>query len=635
MPNVEPIINVLRRAHPLRFNAEIRPLYDRLVGALLGAYTNVPDVLDALNRFLMNPRGDATALVAAINASQIRYGSDVVRAMQRLSAALDDVSHPKKKRSTANEETPDFDAMSPDELMAWMEDLAQQQGAFEGFVTEHRMDLDPLDDAVQEYSDAYIPYMDDDEWVRQQAEEEVQKATDPDSTEDDDTGTDAADDMLFFDDAEVAEPPQSAPPPAPPKPAAPPMQEVTAPEPQQEEFELDWLADMAADVDTESLGAFGAEAPDRAVTGLEPLADDDAVGSAPPGEDTDIDERAPMPEVRVVDEAHFSAYYPPEVAPGPVYGLYVYVHTPEALRHIRQDVTRFQQRLGGSVPEPASARKSALLAHGAVLTVVPQAAGVTFDPPMQTRTWRGDWSRFDFDFTLSEATAEDMLAVRASVQVAGIEIAHIMCPIMTASQGESTRSINPLLDAKLKSSSAQMYTNIFISYAREDTEVAESYRLAQQAAGHEVFMDSYSIRAGENWQAALANAIDESDIFQLFWSRSSADSENVRDEWEYALEQRCAGDDCAGFIRPVYWQQPLVEPPPELGHLNFTYVPLIAAEEDQTFPIATSQQADPDLYAEIAAITEEIAAMRHDLRDIKDAIRLLYTLMQETNKRGS
>jgi hypothetical protein len=46
----------------------------------------------------------------------------------------------------------------------------------------------------------------------------------------------------------------------------------------------------------------------------------------------------------------------------------------------------------------------------------------------------------------------------------------------------------------------------------------------------------------------------------------------VRKEWSYALEHSKG----PGFIRPVYWQQPLVPPPPELNDLHFTYIELPA-----------------------------------------------------------
>ncbi|WP_222104811.1 hypothetical protein, partial [Candidatus Accumulibacter aalborgensis] len=47
-----------------------------------------------------------------------------------------------------------------------------------------------------------------------------------------------------------------------------------------------------------------------------------------------------------------------------------------------------------------------------------------------------------------------------------------------------------------------------------------------------------------------------------------------REEWQYALQYRCPDSKCEGFIRPVYWQKPMPDPPPELSHVNFKYVPL-------------------------------------------------------------
>lgn len=79
----------------------------------------------------------------------------------------------------------------------------------------------------------------------------------------------------------------------------------------------------------------------------------------------------------------------------------------------------------------------------------------------------------------------------------------------------------------------------------------------------------------EQGQAALAKAIDEADILQLFWSKNSAASSNVRNEWEYALKYKCPENNCIGFIRPMYWKQPIQpKPPKELSHLNFRYTPL-------------------------------------------------------------
>ena len=47
------------------------------------------------------------------------------------------------------------------------------------------------------------------------------------------------------------------------------------------------------------------------------------------------------------------------------------------------------------------------------------------------------------------------------------------------------------------------------------------------------------------------DAIDEADLFQLFWSKAAARSPFVEQEWRHALELYRAGR--GDFIRPVYW----------------------------------------------------------------------------------
>lgn len=112
-----------------------------------------------------------------------------------------------------------------------------------------------------------------------------------------------------------------------------------------------------------------------------------------------------------------------------------------------------------------------------------------------------------------------------------------------------------------------------MSYSRKDTEVARTYKMAQTALGNEVFLDVDNLRAGENWQAALASAIDNADIFQLFWPEHLAASNYCQYEWAYAVSFKCPHDKCRDFIRPVYWKEPLPPPPEEFSHLNFKFVP--------------------------------------------------------------
>lgn len=299
--------------------------------------------------------------------------------------------------------------------------------------------------------------------------------------------------------------------------------------------------------------------------------------------------------------AQFTAYYPRQAHAGQTYGLYVYAHLPNATQKIRANVEAFVSEFGGHVPKPALADQSASLREGAHLSVMPEADGLDFDPVATTKKWQLPYTRFDFAFTPPASAVGEILTGRVSILVGGIEIAHIPFATLIEAALEappdddviSTQPLgragsradtteNPLAAAKFTSSKpVSIYDKIFISYSRQDSVVAEMYRQVQQALGNDVFMDTHSIRPGEDWRAALANAIDQADIFQLFWSPHAAESEHVRMEWDYALKHRCDEADCAGFIRPVYWQHPLPAPPPELSQINFRYVPFaVAAEQD-------------------------------------------------------
>lgn len=286
----------------------------------------------------------------------------------------------------------------------------------------------------------------------------------------------------------------------------------------------------------------------------------------------------------------FAAYCPSQFDFETRQSLFVYAHLAndsKIVSAIEKDVDRLRDELGGSVPDRRPARDVAELRAGTQVTIVPECEDVLFDPPELTKRWRGDWTRFEFEILLPEVTEPDaapathpgrtqpgeIALVRISVRVAGIEIAHIKCSAIFVSAQDT--SDNPLAAAKaLGRSKAQLYQKIFVSYSRRDFQVTRSYQAAQLALGNEVFVDSESIRAGENWQAALARAIDSADVMQLFWSNHSAKSPNVRDEWQYALQHRCPTDRCVSFIRPVYWRTPMPEVPKELEHLHFKHLDL-------------------------------------------------------------
>ena len=72
----------------------------------------------------------------------------------------------------------------------------------------------------------------------------------------------------------------------------------------------------------------------------------------------------------------------------------------------------------------------------------------------------------------------------------------------------------------------------FLSYSRKDAAYAENLRkhIELLDSAHDVFMDVYSIKAGDNWRQRLIADIDRRDYFILLLSKSAIQSRYVRKE---------------------------------------------------------------------------------------------------------
>ena len=275
------------------------------------------------------------------------------------------------------------------------------------------------------------------------------------------------------------------------------------------------------------------------------------------------------------ENAQFTAYYPHLTKPEQDNSLFVYAYVQGTLSQVHQDVIEAGATFGGHTPASTTAKQRLSLPKGTPLTIIPECEHVTFEPSAIMEKWNGEWMQFRFAYRPKTPVSIDELLIRVSIRIHSIEIAHINC--LTKVMAESNDSAELRRVVNFGSQSSVPYQSIFISYSRKDMGVVSMYRQVQKALGNDVFVDTYSIRAGANWREDLENAIDTTDIFQLFWSENSAKSSAVRDEWKHALSHRYPKTRCVGFIRPVYWVLPIpAKPPDELAHLNFKYVPLLA-----------------------------------------------------------
>ncbi|MFW3147104.1 MAG: TIR domain-containing protein [Thermoplasmatota archaeon] len=111
------------------------------------------------------------------------------------------------------------------------------------------------------------------------------------------------------------------------------------------------------------------------------------------------------------------------------------------------------------------------------------------------------------------------------------------------------------------------YRSAFVSYSTMDTDevLARIQGIRAVAPYMDIFFDKRSIDQGEDWKERIRNEIIERDILYLFWSKNSASSSYVDEEWRLAYSNKGADS-----ILPIPLRSSKDVPPPkELSHLHF------------------------------------------------------------------
>ena len=266
--------------------------------------------------------------------------------------------------------------------------------------------------------------------------------------------------------------------------------------------------------------------------------------------------------VAPAEEVSFTAYHPKEGRVESWHTLLVYVHALSALKKVRKDAKKFTEEI--KAPKETASAAPTRLARGTEITIVPSCEGITFNPERVSLKWMEDFHRSEFRFKADRSLSADAAKGLISIYVGPLIIATLkFAMLFSEAEPQSVAE---------EEQQANMYRKdaIFISYSHKDTNIVEAFKLVHRATGHDVLIDIDNLRSGEEWNAELMRMIDRADIFQLFWSPNSSQSKYCAQEWEYALKQNKEG-----FIRPVFWQQPIPNPPEELSKYHFEYIELL------------------------------------------------------------
>jgi hypothetical protein len=81
-------------------------------------------------------------------------------------------------------------------------------------------------------------------------------------------------------------------------------------------------------------------------------------------------------------------------------------------------------------------------------------------------------------------------------------------------------------------------THIFVSYSRKDSSIVGPLVQFLRISASQVFRDVDNIPPGAEWQAVLADAIQDCGTFLLFWCCHSSRSQEVRKAVEQALSYK-------------------------------------------------------------------------------------------------
>jgi hypothetical protein len=286
-----------------------------------------------------------------------------------------------------------------------------------------------------------------------------------------------------------------------------------------------------------------------------------------------------------VQDVRFTIYHPKEIVPGAWGTLLVYTHVPELLDWVHTDARSRLERPESHGPRTGRATRG-ITRHTEII-VVPELPGCRFNPPTDRFLLLEDAHRREFrvhaDPGVPGFAPGAAVSGRVAFYVASILVAEVtIWAFIVDSHGpwsEPSAAVASMLvgrptmpsDAPRQSlmATATPYGAIFVSYAHDDGAVVARLGAAYKALGMSFLRDQDELRSGEKWSPRLLALIERADIFQLYWSRLAQRSRYVRQEWRHALQQ-----ERELFIRPVYWQKPLPEPPRELKDLHFAYLPL-------------------------------------------------------------
>lgn len=200
-----------------------------------------------------------------------------------------------------------------------------------------------------------------------------------------------------------------------------------------------------------------------------------------------------------------------------------------------------------------------VITQGSLLQIKLNIPYLQIEDPIDYITWNGVPANASFIIRYPKDTDFGYYSGTAIVSCDGISISKISFNL-SIEKGSSKNSTSLTFNSHL-------HEKAFVSYATKDKEevLSRVQGMKKVAPDLDVFMDSFSLKSGEDWMEKLEENIAKRDVFYLFWSIPASESEMVATEWKLALKTKGIE-----YIDPIPLEDPEICPPPkELNSLHF------------------------------------------------------------------
>jgi hypothetical protein len=228
------------------------------------------------------------------------------------------------------------------------------------------------------------------------------------------------------------------------------------------------------------------------------------------------------------EEVAFSHFYSSVLNPQKDTPLHVYVHLLKIFERVRHD---FESRNQSDHPVlNVTQTADTQFERGTVFHIVPVLNNAKANPDSAELCWEDDFEHVQFDLKVNAR-------VRSGSSVTGTVNIYVG-PLIVAQLHLIATVGRRILFKKPQTNSATCFhfKKIFVSYSHKDQAIIRAVdRVYQQHPNLQTFIDYKFLHAADRWWPEIQKHIEEADALQLFWSENSAASNNVRQEWEYAL----------------------------------------------------------------------------------------------------